>query len=180
MIRAGINHHYLVETNSKKYILRIYSFQWRSQEEIQEELDFILQLKEKGQAVAYPIINNLNGYLNKLKASEGERIAVLFSFAKGFYLANPEVELTHQIGKRIADMHLVSKDQFFTHRKTYHLDTLVHWSLQEIKKRFPSKLPAVQYLQKDSMPYKLLFIKQTLIYYQKVKFTSISGTIICV
>lgn len=157
LIRAGINHHYLVETSTGKYILRVYFYQWRSQDQVQEELAFILRQKAAGQAVAYPIANKAGSYFNVLLAPEGERLVVLFSFAKGAYLPNPSAGVVDQIGKRIADMHTLSKDQFFIHRKTYNTHTLGKWALQEITKRFSTDSPAVQYLQKGQQAIEAAF-----------------------
>ncbi|MEM6380374.1 MAG: phosphotransferase, partial [Bacteroidota bacterium] len=148
LIRAGINHHYLVETVSEKYILRVYFYQWRSLNQIQEELDFILSLQQLGQAVAHPIANRNNQYLNTLNAIEGERFAVLFSFALGDYLPNPAPEICFQIGKRMANFHKVSKNQFFKYRKTYGIEALSGWALGEITQRFTKDFQPVQILQK--------------------------------
>ncbi len=55
LLKTGINHTYLVESSKAKYVLRTYYYLWRSREAIAEELALLLELKEKGVAVSFPI-----------------------------------------------------------------------------------------------------------------------------
>lgn len=55
LLRAGINHSYLITTEADKYVLRIYSLGWRSTTDITEEIRLINMLAENGVPVSRPM-----------------------------------------------------------------------------------------------------------------------------
>ena len=54
-VSNGLNDTYAVETDTGKFILRIYKHQWRTEYDIQYELDLLTYLKGCGLPVSYPI-----------------------------------------------------------------------------------------------------------------------------
>ncbi len=81
--QAGLTDTYLLTTDTKKYILRIYRTGWRSENDIRCEMDALIFLNEKKISVATPVKTNFNEILIKIDAPEGLRYLVLFNYAKG-------------------------------------------------------------------------------------------------
>ena len=81
LLRTGMNHTYKIKSKPKDYILRIYSFKWRTRTEIQEELDLLLRLSNLGISVSFPIRNSNMEYLNEIKAPERLRYYVLSRYS---------------------------------------------------------------------------------------------------
>lgn len=52
IFRTGINHTYMVTEDKRKYVFRVYSYQWRTKIEIAEELRLLNLLQEKGVSVS--------------------------------------------------------------------------------------------------------------------------------
>ena len=88
LLKTGINHSYLVWNKKSKFILRLYSLNWRSDLEISEEVRLLNLLSEINISVSYPIKDVDGNYIQHLEAPEGTRQAVLFSFAEGDKLLN--------------------------------------------------------------------------------------------
>lgn len=66
-----------------KYVFRVYTHNWRTKLEIEEELRLLLHLKETDGQVAFPLADKSNQYIQKIEAPEGTRFGALFSYAKG-------------------------------------------------------------------------------------------------
>ena len=94
-----------MSNESTKYVARIYSFNWRTEIQILEEIKWLHQLKDNGSSVSCPIQDKDGSFLQNLNAPEGLRFMVLFSFAKGakvWFLTN---EMCANIGIFMAKMH---------------------------------------------------------------------------
>lgn len=111
LIKAGINDTYLVTDNSDKFVFRVYSLNWRSKTEIDEEIKMLNQLKENAISISYPLSDKENSYIQILSAPEGERFAVLFTFAPGEKQHLISEETHFQIGQLIARIHRITHDQ---------------------------------------------------------------------
>ena len=72
LFRTGMNHTYFLSDNETKYAVRVYSYNWRSKSEINEELALLQLLKENNLSVSFPI-QDKNGEFIK-----GELIAYLY------------------------------------------------------------------------------------------------------
>jgi Ser/Thr protein kinase RdoA (MazF antagonist) len=105
LLKAGINHSYLLTDDEEKFVFRIYSLNWRSEKEILEEIRLLNDLKSNQISVSYPIIDQNQNYIQVLNAPEGKRFGVLFSFAKGEKLLNYSTELHYKMGVIIAQLH---------------------------------------------------------------------------
>ncbi|OAQ39867.1 aminoglycoside phosphotransferase [Pedobacter psychrophilus] len=111
LIKAGINDTYLVTDNLDKFIFRVYSLNWRSKTEINEEIKLLNQLKENEISISFPLSDKENNYIQTLNAPEGDRFAVLFTFASGEKLHIISQETHFQIGKLMANLHKITINQ---------------------------------------------------------------------
>lgn len=105
LLKAGINDSYLVASGDDKYVFRIYSLNWRSEKEIEEEIRLLNLLKENDIPVSYPITDTTGNYIHELAAPEGKRYGIMFSFARGEKLLNIPADVHFKIGEIMAKMH---------------------------------------------------------------------------
>ena len=110
LLKAGINHTYLIKDEDKRFIFRVYSLNWRSENEILEEIRLLKLLKANTIFVSYPIIDKTNNFIQTINAPEGERFAVMFSYAEGEKLLNYEEKNHFQIGVIMAQIHQITKN----------------------------------------------------------------------
>jgi Ser/Thr protein kinase RdoA (MazF antagonist) len=105
LLKTFVNDTYLIIDDSTKYVFRIYSFGWRTEIEVSEEIRLINVLREDNIGLSYAIADLKGKYIQKLPAPEGERMGVLFSFAVGEKSFNPSVEANFKIGEMMARIH---------------------------------------------------------------------------
>lgn len=105
LLKTGINDSYLVTDDGDKYVFRIYSLNWRTREEIYEEIRLLNLLQESQIPVSYPLTDSDGNYIQEINAPEGKRFGVLFSFAKGEKLLNFPASLHYKAGEIMARMH---------------------------------------------------------------------------
>ncbi len=111
LIKAGINDTYLITDNSDKFVFRVYSLNWRSKTEIEEEIKLLNQLKENTISISYPLSDRESNFIQTLNAPEGDRFAVLFTFAAGEKQHIISAETHFKIGQQIARLHEVTNNQ---------------------------------------------------------------------
>ena len=68
LLKRGLNDTYLVETEQKRYILRVYRRGWRTKQEIDFELELLAFLHNKNQPVAYPIEQENSSFTTEVTA----------------------------------------------------------------------------------------------------------------
>jgi peroxiredoxin len=105
LLKAGINHSYLVTQSESKFVFRLYSLNWRSDLEINEEIRLLNILSDEGISVSYPIKDSDNKYIQYLQAPEGVRQGLLFSFAEGDKQISLPADLHNKIGQTMARIH---------------------------------------------------------------------------
>ena len=105
IFRLAMNHLYIVNDDEKNYVFRVYTCNWRTKIEIEEELRLLLHLKTTNRQVAYPIADKSNEYIQEIEASEGKRFGVLFSYAKGVKTAKFSHQTSFLIGQELAKVH---------------------------------------------------------------------------
>lgn len=110
LLRAAINHAYLVTDGANKYVFRVFSLNWRSHIEISEELRLLQLLHENGVPVSYALPAPDGNYIQEIPAPEGTRSGVLFSFAKGEKQLSYSEELHYKIGAIMAKMHKLTQN----------------------------------------------------------------------
>ncbi|MEN9519794.1 MAG: hypothetical protein RLZZ381_2382 [Cyanobacteriota bacterium] len=79
----GLSDIYLIETAHKSYILKISHHHWRSQSEIQFELEFLDFLNRHDLPIASPLKTKSGELCVTIHAVEGDRYAALFPYAPG-------------------------------------------------------------------------------------------------
>lgn len=79
----GLSDIYLIETSGEAYILKVSHHHWRSETDIQFELEFLDFLYHQGIPVANPLTTKTEKLFVTIKAVEGDRYAALFPFAPG-------------------------------------------------------------------------------------------------
>ncbi len=120
----GLHDNYLVESEGRKFILRIYRNEWRSEDEILFELEFLKFLHGKSVRIAQPLITHDGKTHFCIEGPEGKRFSALFEFAEGYAPENEiSVEECELLGKHAANLHLVSK-MFSTKYKRAELDLI--------------------------------------------------------
>lgn len=146
LLKAGINHTYLVTDGLKKYVFRIYCFNWRSKNEILEEVRLLNLLHAHALPVSFPIADFDNEYLQLLHAPEGLRFGVMFSFAAGEKVLQFPAALHYKAGVTMARIHQVTAD-FKLDRQEYTPAVMVVDSFERIKGYLPAATEEMQWMQ---------------------------------
>jgi Ser/Thr protein kinase RdoA (MazF antagonist) len=146
IIRAGVNHTYLVEDGADKFVFRVYSLNWRTEKEISEEIRLLTLLKEKNISVSFPIADKAGNYIQMLNAPEGDRPGVLFSYAKGEKLHSYPPETHYRIGALLGSIHLVTRNLPLD-RMVYTPQVLLAEPLEQIKKFLSTDTPEWAFLE---------------------------------
>lgn len=146
LLRTGMNHTYKIKSAADIYVLRLYSYNWRSKIEIQEELDLLIELSRLGLPVSFPIQDNVKQYLNEIIAPEGLRYFVLFSFAEGNKVRNLNVDTCSKIGDLVATIHNEVIDRNIR-RIDYDVSTMLEKSFAISETFFDSSIEPMKSLQ---------------------------------
>lgn len=146
LLKTGINHVYLVTDGEQKSVFRIYSLNWRSQQEISEEIRLLNLLKENQMPVSHPITDALGNYIQTLNAPEGERSGVMFSYAKGEKTLNFSPELHEKIGEIMAKFHQITH-HLHLDRVTYTPEKVLLESPQHFFGFLPDDTPEVEFIR---------------------------------
>lgn len=77
----GLHDNYLIESRGQKYILRIYRNNWRSEDEVLFELEWLDFLKSKTDLVAELIKTKKGDLAFPIDSPEGPRLASMFRYA---------------------------------------------------------------------------------------------------
>lgn len=146
LLKAGVNHTYRISSSAGQYVLRVYSYDWRTVEEIQEELDLLEWLQKHNIAVSYPIFNKDHQYILTIPAPEGERLAVLFSFAPGHKVQHYDSSWHYRTGELMARIHLLTASRKQQQRATYTPEVLLDDSLRYIGQYLPADADEMQFM----------------------------------
>jgi Ser/Thr protein kinase RdoA (MazF antagonist) len=146
LLRAAINHAYLVTDGAQKYVFRVYSYNWRTELEITEEIGLLQLLKENGLPVSYALPDPQGNFIQQIPAPEGMRMAVLFSYAKGEKVLNYSAELHYKLGEIMARMHTVTHDLPFN-RVQYTPKVLLTDSFELIKQYISEDTEEMQWMK---------------------------------
>ncbi|MGZ4034316.1 MAG: phosphotransferase [Bacteroidia bacterium] len=112
-LKRGFNDTYLIESDHKKFILRVYKHNWRSIESIETEIKLLDFLKENNISVSYPIRDNQNNSIQTIEAFEGKRYAVLFSYAEGEQKRKLTIEQAYLLGVETGKIHSLTQNKSF-------------------------------------------------------------------
>ncbi|WP_268034779.1 phosphotransferase [Algoriphagus sp. PAP.12] len=147
VLKTGVNHTYLIESGEQKFVFRLYCFEWKNQMEIEEELRFLKYLNAQENPVSIPVQNSRQEYLIQIPAFEGMRFGVLFSYAEGKIVRNPDVGLCEELGGLLAKIHSAGKD-FSIQRKDYNPDSLIHWAWEQVLSHFSKDFQELDYFKR--------------------------------
>jgi len=145
ILKTGINHSYLVSNEADQFVLRVYSYQWRTEKEIEAEIRLLNLLKANGLPVSYPIQDASGQTIQYLQAPEGLRYAVLFSFAKGIKMLQFPAALHYKAGEIMAGIHRVTGNLSLD-RVHYTPEVLLLESFEELKNFLPAQTEEMQYM----------------------------------
>jgi len=105
----GLHDNYLIESEREKYILRVYRNDWRSEQEIQFELDLLAFLGTKKVLVATPLHTKTNELSFFIDSPEGKRTTSLFHYADGYAPGSKiTIEQSRLLGKAVANVHKIT------------------------------------------------------------------------
>lgn len=124
LFRTGINHLYFVNAGEEKSVFRIYTFQWRSKKEIEEEIRLLRFLYLNDVSVSIPLPDTKLNFIQEINAPEGLRYGVMFSFAKGKKDPRFSEVTAHHIGITMAKLHQLTANYPFE-RIDYNIVTLL-------------------------------------------------------
>ncbi|MGH1517269.1 phosphotransferase enzyme family protein [Chryseobacterium sp. JK1] len=137
LLVRGVGDTYLVESHDARFILRIYRSSHRSLAQIEEEVKLLLALKEADVSVSYPIADISGKMIVTINAVEGERNAVLFSYAAGSAVRFLNDHQLRILGNEMAKFHHVSSDlKFGQERWTFDLETTIFKPLETLQSVF--------------------------------------------
>lgn len=130
----GLSDIYLVETETESYILKISHHHWRSESDIQFELEFLDFLYQHDLPVANPLKTKGDRLYVTVRAVEGDRYAALFPYAPGEI---PQGDLSSEqstiMGRVLGQIHQTSlKFENTTPRQSLNLEYLLDDSLAAI------------------------------------------------
>jgi Ser/Thr protein kinase RdoA (MazF antagonist) len=145
LLKTGINDSYLITDGQDKYVLRIYSLNWRTEKEIEEEIRLLNLLKDNNIPVSYPLTDRVGTYIHSFDAPEGKRFGVLFTFAKGEKLLNFPAELHYKAGEIMARMHQLTLN-FNIERVNYTARVILEDSFNQLKKFLPEGNPEMDFM----------------------------------
>lgn len=107
-LTRGVGDTYLVESSENRFILRVYHSSHRNLPQIKEEVGLLLALRQAHVSVSYPILDISGEAIQNLEAVEGERHAVLFSYAPGRSLRILNENQLRNLGHEMARFHNIS------------------------------------------------------------------------
>src|SRR5690606_22913421 len=146
LFRTGMNHTYFLSDNKTKYVLRVYSHNWRTKSEIFEEIKLLNLLKENDLSVSFPIQDKNEEFIQEINAPEGIRHAVLFSFAKGGKIRFMDNETCFKIGSLMGKIHNLTFNKTIN-RESYNKKSLIDLPYEHLKQFFSDKLPEMEFIK---------------------------------
>jgi len=145
LFRTGMNHTYFLSNQETTYVLRVYCFNWRTKKEITEELKLLTLLQENNLSISYPLTDKNNKIIQEIKAPEGIRYAVLFSFAKGDKIRFLTEDTCFSIGSLMSKIHNTTLNNSID-RITYNQQTLTQLPYNRLKNYFSEALPEMEFI----------------------------------
>ena len=146
IFRLAMNHLYMVHDDGDKYVFRVYTHNWRTKSEIEEELRLLLHLKEEDRQVAFPIADQSNIFIQEIEAPEGTRFGVLFSYAKGTKTAKFSHHTSFLIGQALAKVHQ-STENFGLLRISYDARNLLKNPVLRTKEFYSTNIGETEFLE---------------------------------
>ncbi|MHA7943919.1 phosphotransferase [Formosa sp. 3Alg 14/1] len=146
LFRTGMNHTYMLSDNETKYVLRVYSHNWRSKSEINEEVALLNLLHNNNLSVSFAIPDKNGAYIQEIQAPEGIRYVVLFSFAEGDKIRFIDQDTCFLIGALMAKIHKQTTNTKID-RIFYNKKTLIEQPYEHLKTHFSEALPEMEFIK---------------------------------
>ncbi len=146
LFRTGMNHTYFLSDNETKYVLRVYSHNWRSKSEITEEIELLNLLSKNNLSVSFPIKDKNGEFIQEINAPEGVRYVVLFSFAQGEKIRFMAKETCFAIGSLMAKIHNLTLNKIIE-RISYNKKSLIELPYEHLKQFFSEKSPEMEFIK---------------------------------
>ncbi|ADB38124.1 phosphotransferase [Spirosoma linguale] len=147
----GVGDTYLVESEQDRFILRIYRSSHRSLAHVQAEVAMLLALKQAGVSVSYPIVDRTKGTIQTIDAIEGQRQAVLFSYAPGQPASILTPNQLRSLGREMARFHRVSSTLTLPgERWVFDLDTTFFHPLERLQPTFGADQEGYDWLRNQA------------------------------
>lgn len=105
LLIKNVSDTYILENQQDRYIFKIYRDSHRKLNEIEGEVALLNALKADGNSVAYPIPDVNGKQIQQLRAIEGIRNGVLFSYAEGKVIHDLNNGHLKNLGNAIARLH---------------------------------------------------------------------------
>ncbi|WP_439582993.1 phosphotransferase enzyme family protein [Dyadobacter bucti] len=137
LLVRGVGDTYLVNSKQGRFILRVYRSSHRSLSNVQAEVELLITLKQAAVPVSYPIMDHAGAAIQIIKAIEGQRCAVLFSYAPGQAERTLDEAQLYMFGQQMARFHAVSSAVTITgDRWTFDKNTTLFDPLVRLKAAF--------------------------------------------
>ncbi|NMH89620.1 phosphotransferase [Flavivirga algicola] len=146
LFRTGMNHTYFLSDNETKYVLRVYSHNWRLKSEINEEIELLNLLSKNNLSVSFPIKDRNGEFIQEINAPEGIRYVVVFSFAKGGKIRFMNKETCYEIGSLMAKIHKLTLNKKID-RICYSKKSLLEQPYEYLKQFFSEKLSEMKFIK---------------------------------
>ena len=145
VLKTNINHTYKITADDADYILRVYNPQHRNLHDVEEEVKLLCGLKHVI-SISFPLANAQKEYVQKINAPEGNRYAVLFSFAEGTKMRHLTAALNFNIGVEVGSFHQFTRDKAIE-RMSYSVDLLITWSYRHLARYMPGEMEEMQFIK---------------------------------
>ena len=107
LLRAAINHFYVVVTDAGRFAARVSLGDWRTRAQTDLESAFQKHLKNAGVSVVTPLPTVCDSYCFGLAAPEGERSVVVYEWVRETELSTrADMKNIRELGSLIATMHI--------------------------------------------------------------------------
>ncbi|QGY45297.1 phosphotransferase [Maribellus comscasis] len=146
LFRTGMNHTYFFSSAEMKYVVRVYSHNWRSKHEVNEELKLLKFLQGNDLSVSFPIQDRNGEFIQEILAPEGVRYVVLFSFARGDKIRFMDKETCFSIGSQMAKIHNITLNKVID-RISYNRRSLIEFPYRHLAQFFSEKLPEMEFIK---------------------------------
>ncbi|MBM7566713.1 phosphotransferase enzyme family protein [Paenibacillus sacheonensis] len=144
----GMNDTYLLETETARYMFRVYRADRRTISDIAFELDLLTHLAGKGVPVSTPIARRDGTLINAFPAAEGTKHGVLFTFAEGTERRVRTADDSRGFGQSVARMHEAASTFASGHpRSRIGLDVLIDRPLDVIGEHLAHRQEDIAFLR---------------------------------
>src|SRR3954462_3857205 len=134
LILRGVGDTYKVKAPTSRYILRVYRNTHRTLDQIQSEVELLNALRAAGVSVSHPIPDQAGQYIQTYDAAEGERHAVLFSYAPGEFVTKLSDARLQRLGTELAKLHSIASGITLRHERwNFNIETTLIEPLERVK-----------------------------------------------